>query len=286
MKSSPIVLQSDIYNNGNYLGSSVSQHRTNDYIATGNYSEFIKAYSVLTSLSDITSTTSNKVGEVLLMTNNTTHEPQLLQEPQYEPANQIDNTIYYKDADRFNLNGKKLAMNNFTQIASYETNMASIIQLGNWFDYLREIGVWDNTKIILASDHAFETYQLNDLILNDTGTVTNDMEYFTPLLMVKDFNSTGFNTSDEFMTNADIPTIAFESTVKNPVNPYTNKKIDNQEKYAHKQYIISSDYCTVNINNGNQFLPADWYTIQDSVWDKSNWKLVAKDDVLTNDDVK
>ncbi len=35
-----------------------------------------------------------------------------------------------------------------------------------------------------------------------------------------------------FMTNADIPTIAFESTVKNPVNPYTNKKIDNQEKYA------------------------------------------------------
>lgn len=286
MKSSPIVLQSDIYNNGNYLGSSVSQHRTNDYIATGNYSEFIKAYSVLTSLSDITSTTSNKVGEVLLMTNNTTHEPQLLQEPQYEPANQIDNTKYYKDADRFNLNGKKLAMNNFTQIASYETNMASIIQLGNWFDYLREIGVWDNTKIILASDHAFETYQLNDLILNDTGTVTNDMEYFTPLLMVKDFNSTGFNTSDEFMTNADIPTIAFESTVKNPVNPYTNKKIDNQEKYAHKQYIISSDYCTVNINNGNQFLPADWYTTQDSVWDKSNWKLVAKDDVLTNDDVK
>lgn len=106
MKSSPIVLQSDIYNNGNYLGSSVSQHRTNDYIATGNYSEFIKAYSVLKSLSDITSTTSNKVGEVLLMTNNTTHEPQLLQEPQYEPANQIDNTKYYKDADRFNLNGK------------------------------------------------------------------------------------------------------------------------------------------------------------------------------------
>lgn len=85
------------------------------------------------------------------MTNNTTHEPQLLQEPQYEPANQIDNTKYYKNADRFNLNGKKLAMNNFTQIASYETNMASIIQLGNWFDYLREIGVWDNTKIVLAS---------------------------------------------------------------------------------------------------------------------------------------
>lgn len=84
------------------------------------------------------------------MTNNTTHEPQLLQEPQYEPANQIDNTKYYKNADRFNLNGKKLAMNNFTQIASYETNMASIIQLGNWFDYLREIGVWDNTKIVLA----------------------------------------------------------------------------------------------------------------------------------------
>lgn len=130
-------------------------------------------------------------------------------------------------------------MNNFTQIASYETNMASIIQLGNWFDYLREIGVWDNTKIILASDHAFETYQLNDLILNDTGTVTNDMEYFTPLLMVKDFNSTGFNASDEFMTNADIPTIAFESTVKTPLILTLTKRLI-IKKNMHTSSILSA----------------------------------------------
>ena len=88
------------------------------------------------------------------------------------------------------------------------------------------------------------------------------------------------------MTNADVPTIAFEDIIKNPINPYTNKNINNAEKYAHKQYIISTYDWTVTTNNGNQFSTADWYSVHDSIWNKDNWELVATKSVLTNDDVK
>lgn len=65
------------------------------------------------------------------------------------------------------------------------------------------------------------------------------MEYFTPLLMVKDFNSTGFNASDEFMTNADIPTIAFESTVKTPLILTLTKRLI-IKKNMHTSSILSA----------------------------------------------
>ena len=39
-----------------------------------------------------------------------------------------------------------------------------------------------------------------------------DVEFFYPLLMVKDFDSKEFKVSDEFMTNADVPTLATEGS--------------------------------------------------------------------------
>ena len=36
----------------------------------------------------------------------------------------------------------------------------------------------------------------------------------------------------------------------------------------------------VDINNGNTFLPANWYTIHDDIWNKDNWTMVAQGAVL------
>lgn len=286
MKTAPEILQRFLYNYGEYFGPQNGQS-INGLTATGMDYNFMSNYSVLKNLTRLTSISSNQIGNFLMMTNDTTHEFQLLQEPDYIPLNKVDNKEYYDNLDRFTLNGRTLNINSLMHVASYQCNMATIIQIGNWLDYLRKIDVYDNTKIILVSDHGYNLNLINDLILEENGANTNDMECFTPLLMVKDFNSAnGFNISDEFMTDADVPTIAFDGTVKNPINPYTNKAINNTEKYAHKQYIISSDDWIVNLNNGNQFMPADWYSIHDSIWNKDNWELVATESVLTNDDVK
>ena len=166
------------------------------------------------------------------------------------------------------------------QMIHYHANMATLLQLGKWFDYMRKNGVYDNTRIILVSDHGRESKQLDELILNDGLCVS----WFYPLLMVKDFNSEGFTTSEEFMTNGDVPALAVANLIDNPVNPFTGKTIDSSEKLAHDQYVIASREWDVNINNGNTFLPANWYSVHDNIWEKDNWRLIAEDAVLAEID--
>lgn len=73
--------------------------------------------------------------------------------------------------------------------------------------------------------------------------------------MVKDFNSTEYSESNKFMTNADVPTLAVEGVVQNPINPFTKKKISNDEKTTHPQYILGSYEWNVMTNNGTQYKP-------------------------------
>ena len=153
--------------------------------------------------------------------------------------------------------------------------MASMIQLGKWFDYLRENHLYDNTRIILVSDHGKPLNQFSELLLDNGDSTGQDMEMFTPLLMVKDFNSKGFTTSDEFMTNGDVPTLATSEFIQNPINPMTGNQINSEAKNAGDLYIIDSEDWETTKNNGNVFLPADWYSVHDNIWDINNWNRVS-----------
>lgn len=112
----------------------------------------------------------------------------LLQEPDYSVAGTIDNTEYDKThADRFTVDGKSITMEEDVQFAHYDPNVASLMQLGKWFDYMRENGVYDNTRIILVADHGRGLYLNWDRVI-DNGP---DTDFFFPLLMVKDFSQMG-----------------------------------------------------------------------------------------------
>ena len=126
---------------------------------------------------------------------------------------------------------------------------------------------------------------MDEAIINlDDGTEL-DSEYFRALLMVKDFNATGFTASDEFMTQADTPTLAFGGLIDDPVNPFTGKEINNSEKTAHDQYIFESHIWNVGENNGNTFRPGSWYTLRPgNSWDKSNWSRNAVNSVLPDEE--
>ncbi len=137
-------------------------------------------------------------------------------------------------------------------ITHYHANMAALLQVGKWLDTLRENGVYDNTRIIIVSDHSRNIFQQEDLVLNASYSAQS---YF-PLMMVKDFSATQFTQSDEFMTNADMPTLVMQDLIENPVNPFTEKLIDSSEKMAHKQYVILSTIWQTTENNGNSFLPS------------------------------
>jgi hypothetical protein len=107
--------------------------------------------------------------------------------------------------------------------ASYMyTFLSAMKAINRWIDFLKKEGVYDNTKIIIVSDHgnSFDT----DMFEN-TG-----MEDYNPLLMVKPFNARGpLVLSEEFMTNADAPSIAAEGLIHNPINPYLGTPVAEPE---------------------------------------------------------
>jgi len=284
MKSSPLPFQVFLYDSGTYfqqknINEYGSQEWGSDGTATGYDQTFMDNYNVLKNLSNMTNITEEESNNFLMMDNETTHAETILQEPEYEPEAKVDNREYdAENSDRFTVNGETMDMSDGESLSTYHINMASLKQMGKWFDYMRANGVYDNTRIILVADHGFPLGQFDELKLKDGDTTIEDLESYAPLLMVKDFNSTGFTTSDEFMTNADVPTIATSNVIENAANPFTGNLITNTAKQG-TQYVISStnaaDWDTSR-NNGYQFLPNNWFSVHDNIWDINNWKQEAQ----------
>ena len=146
-------------------------------------------------------------------------------------------------------------------------------------DYLRDIGVYDNTRIIIVSDHGTSVGLFDDLIFNDVNA-----EWYNCLLMVKDFDSIDYVTDYSFMTNADVPTIALADIVDNPTNPYTGTPINSKPKSGdlYVDYTNEVEWAGGNpeMNPGNTFGYAEdtiWFkVINGNIFDEKNWIIVDK----------
>ena len=280
MKTVPLFVQPVLYDNGQYYNNDAGlavngQSIINNFVADGINPGFMNTYSTLESLSTMTKIKDDNTNTFLMMTNDTTHEPMLLQEPNYVPAEHVDNTAYEaKNAKRYTIDGKTLKMETQQQYIHYQSNMASMLKIGEWLDYLKKNKVYDNTKIIIVADHGRPLKQLNNMIMDDGKNPLYDTEFYYPLLLVKDFNSNNFSTSEKFMTNGDVPTLATKDLIKNPKNPFTGKEINNDAKLNHDQYILSSYDWDVTKNKGNVFLPGTWLKVHDDVRNKNNWSVV------------
>ncbi len=288
MKTMPLFIQPELYRGGTYYQTAVEtddvyagQVTEGMSVAQGMEADFMEPYNVLCSLPGMTKVTKKDKNTFLFLENDTTHDPMLLQEPEYVPALNVDNTEYdAANTDRFTVDGKTIQMGNFEQLSHYQANMAALLKLGEWFDYMKEKGVYDNTRIIIASDHGRGLDHFDELTYDDGSDFLKDLGWYYPLLLVKDFNSTGFTVSDEFMTNADVPAIAVDGIIENPVNPFTGNLITSDEKNAHDQYVIISYEWKTSVNNGNTFLPARWARVNDNIWDRDNWDFYEELTVL------
>lgn len=118
--------------------------------------------------------------------------------------------------------------------------------------------------------------------MDSDDEIIYDLEFYFPLLMVKDFNSEGYNVSNEFMTNADVPTIATSGIIENPVNPFTGNLINNSEKTAHDQFVIMSTIFDTEVNNGNTYISSVWGSVAPNTnpRDKENWTFATQKTVL------
>ena len=262
MKTMPILLQSRIYQEGNYWALAGS----NENVLDGMTSDALSTYNSFCTMLDLSEVIHEQKNTFVYIGSHITHAPAILQEPDFTFSAHVDNSAYYpSEGKTITSGGTSRLLASEIAISNYHINMAAFRRLGNWFDYLRENGVYDNSKIIIVSDHG---YGID--VFYDNSNPQENPEYYLPLLMVKDFGATGFHVSDTFMTNADVPALAVAHLGENIINPYTGNLINADAKNTQVQHVILSSLWDVS-QDRTQFLPSQWATVSGDVTLKENW---------------
>lgn len=259
--SSPLFMRDFLYNCGWY-----NNPDSDDYI----YQAFLSAndakgipymvqthYDMLTNLDDSTNIVEG-INTYNVIQNMLPHEPALYNSDTWEIESKINN------ADDFIVD---IAGGDATRTAAYQSYFVGIRLLCDWFDYLKANDLYDNTRIIVVSDHG------SDFSLEQSDSIY--ISQFNPLLLVKDFNSKEFTISDEFMTNADTPYLAVNGVIESPVNPFTGNVISNDMKYSEPIHV--SCYSNHHIDKRATVFTDDtsgWYKVHDDMREASNWEKV------------
>ncbi|MDR2630507.1 MAG: YidC/Oxa1 family membrane protein insertase [Spirochaetaceae bacterium] len=245
-KIAPLAFRQGIYLQGDWCAPVSSQKTTLT----------LNGYSVLDYLPKLTEITDKETNTALIMVNNTTHETSFLQAPEYRPV----------------LNVTNHGSSPFKNEMAYHINAAAFKRLAEWFDYLKEQNLYDNSRIILVSDHGPEPNFVTKI-----GLPFN-VDQFNPLLVVKDFNAKGnLRTDMTFMSNADVPCLALKDQIEEPINPFTGKKIDMEAKKSPLYIAISGNIHLEN-SKATTFLldPKKDYYVHDNIFDPANWEKVEK----------
>jgi YidC/Oxa1 family membrane protein insertase len=245
-KIAPLALRQGIYLQGDWCAPVSSQKIT----------LMLNGYSVLDYLPKLTGITDEQINTALIMVNNTTHETSFLQAPEYRPALHITN---YGNSP-------------FKKEMAYHINAAALKRLAEWFAYLKAHNLYDNSRIILVSDHGPEPNFVTKI-----GLPFN-VDQFNPLLLVKDFNAKeNLRTDMTFMSNADVPYLALNNQIYNPVNPFTGKAI-NMEAKKSPLYIAVSGSIHLDDPVATTFAldPKRDYYVHTNIFDPANWEKAEK----------
>jgi YidC/Oxa1 family membrane protein insertase len=243
-KFSPLFLRSIVYDSGSWINS----------ISVNINKSTINDYAMLDALPKITQIEDTPNGTYNSFDNDLAHDSQYLKIPEYVPS--VSFTTFggpFYDEDH------------------YHVNVAALLLLGRWFDFLKENGIWDNTRIIVVSDHGNNLYSKfpNNIKLPNGDSV----QFYNPLLLFKDFNAKSpLATNYSFMTHADAPILALKDIVNNPVNPFTGKAlISNKENGV---IITSSGFASIKQHGVYQFniKNNEWLSVRDNIFDPANWK--------------
>ena len=238
-RSLPLAFRQAVYFSGSWCASFSEARMRN----------FLNGYSVLDFLNKLTAFVPPQNNTALFMTINTAHESMFLQAPLYKP--QLSISGYYSG--------------NFGKEIKYHANAAAIIRLSEYFDFLKLNGVYDNTRIILVSDHG--------VLENTFVTKTNlpfHVDHYNSLLMVKDFNSQdNLKIDTSFMSTADVPALAMQGLIENPFNPFTMNPITENPKKEPLLILVNR----VNEINNNEIELGihNTYYVINNIFDEKNW---------------
>ena len=165
-----------------------------------------------------------------------------------------------------------LGKSKYAGCSDYAINAAALKRTGEWFEYLKKMGVYDNTRIVIVADHGPE-FGKDEFFNEDEKFDAINPGKYHPLLMFKDFNDNGTLKKDEtFMTNADVPYLLTQGIIKDPVNPFTGNRIETAKNDG--VFVSTSDIFSPLQNKDTYVYNIDsdeWYRVKDSIFDSSNW---------------
>ena len=159
-------------------------------------------------------------------------------------------------------------------------------RVGEYFDYLKELGVYDNSRIVIVADHGCSSFETD--FAGEDGKIDEKFSKigpgkFHPLLMFKDFNQTKTELTIDrttFMTNADTPLLLLngnsskaEKLIQNPVNPFTGKPLAAEKENG--ALICTSDRMFMPNHSSSSYVftvkDNQWIRVKDNIFDSSNW---------------
>lgn len=249
------IFKNLLYNNGYYLLARTKGNKDRYFDEI----KLIEDYSALLYMKDITKTNSSGNNTFTIINNQLPHNKYFLQYPTYEYAKNVTD----------------IGPNNFineSSLMSYHTTMASAILVAKYLDYLKEVEVYDNSRIIIVSDHGNRFLTMPKY----TDFQNKSVVPFNPLLMVKDFNQNfELKTDSSFMTNADTPSLAAKDLIDNPTNPFTGKKLSTNDKSEGANIYLNSYYWNPSEFTSSKAI-LDKHPIikhvKDDIFKESNWE--------------
>ncbi|MBB5225258.1 membrane protein insertase YidC [Treponema ruminis] len=242
---------------------------------------FLSNYAHLFFLDELTDS-ENKKESYIFIESDATHEFALLENKTYKPALNINENLATGGYYDF----KYLpSSEESSDLAAYHSNAATMLQVAKWLNKLKELSVYDNTRIIIVADHG-APLSLPPFRNMEYG---EDIARYNPLFMFKDFYAKGkIKTDDSFMTNADTIFLATKNLPVSENNPFTNQKYSDYIKkdIVNIHHIVRlSDFDEINPNylrdkktwvlqDEKNHTPS--YTVHDNIFDESNWTRIIK----------
>lgn len=230
-----------------------------------NNAKFIDNYSEIDLFPELFDSSSEK-NAFFLLDNEANHESILLQAPDYVPVENVTD---------FGPGGKD---------ETYSSMVGVLKRFADFMDFLKENNLYDNTKIVLVSDHGMNC---------DTGVFDNKTQNFpfykenmTASLLVKDFSNRGKLKEDyAFMTNADTPALALKGIDGKALNPFTKNPLDVNfigggitKNDFIKMSNAPAESTRIRKNARFNIKDDEWYTVKDNIFDDKNWsQYIVKD---------
>ena len=162
--------------------------------------------------------------------------------------------------------------NNLIRFASpYENFKWFVTVFNKWITWMKKNNVYDNTKIILVSDHGVGWGLYNGKIQANVPVNWKENKAICPkiflhlnsLMMVKDFDSKGPLKKDwRLMSSADASAIAF--------NENDPTKSDSTSRTV-KAYITK---WIKEIDDVNTYEISNEYEVSNNIFDLKNWKII------------